>query len=171
MNLLIILSVFIGIGMAVPVFAHCPLCTAGAGLAALGAKWLGVGAAPIGVFVGAFGMALGYWASHWIKKNYFKGQGQAIVAGSFVGTVVPLVPLMQEYSSVYVPFLGEYGRTYLINHFLIGSLVGGIVIVISPIISKKISLLRNGSALPYQGLITTFLLLLASASIFELLLW
>lgn len=44
-------------------FAHCPLCTIGAGAAAVGAAWLGVSYMVIGVFLGAFGLAIGLWTA------------------------------------------------------------------------------------------------------------
>ena len=42
-------------------FAHCPLCTAGAGLAFLGAYWIGVNGLTIGMLMGALAFALGLW--------------------------------------------------------------------------------------------------------------
>ena len=153
-------------------YAHCPLCTIGAGAAALGASWLGVSAGPIGVFVGAFSIALGLWIARLIKKKYLPYQREAITLLSFFMTVLPLRTQLSEYSSFYLSFIGDYGtilnRTYLINWFLIGSVLGGIIIIIAPHVSRKIAKLRNNKLFPYQGVSITFLLLIIFAAIFQL---
>ena len=144
--------------------AHCPLCTAGAAVAAGGALWLGVKASVIGLFVGAFAVSLGWWIGKSIKKEYLPFQKQLLIALSFALTVVPLVPILQPVSAFYLDIAGEYGsllnRTYVINLFLVGSLIGAFIVCISPWISKKLTHLRNDKMLPFQGITLTFTLLL-----------
>lgn len=153
-------------------YAHCPLCTIGAGVAALGASWLGISSGPIGVFIGAFSIALGLWIAKLIKKKYLPYQREAITLISFLTTVLPLKTQLSEYSSFYLSIAGDYGtilnRTYLINWFLIGSVLGGLIILISPYVSRKVSKFRGGKLFPYQGVSITFLLLIIFATIFEL---
>ena len=166
---LILLLVF----WVIPVisFAHCPLCTAGAGVAALGASALGVGSAPIGVFVGAFGLAVGLWIGGMIKKEYLPYQKWLIGLTSFFLTVLPLSPLFPEGFPIDVAIVGEYGsllhRVYAPNAFLVGSIIGGILLISSPMISGIIRKLR-GKQIPYQGLLITFGLLLIAAVLLEL---
>jgi hypothetical protein len=159
---------------AKPALAHCPLCTAGAGLAAVAASWLGVSTAPIGVFIGAFAVALGLWISRIIKKDYIPKQMIVLVVFSFLTTVLPLIPLMPGYSSIYISIGGDYGsflnRTYLINLFLAGAILGGVLLFVAPMISKKITAWRNDRMFSYQGLIITFSLLAVMAAILEFLL-
>ncbi len=153
--------------------AHCPLCTAGAATAALLALGLGISPAPIAIFVGAFAIAAGLWAGRLLKKNYIPRQKEALAALSYVATIVPLMPIMSDYRSISVFLVGDYGsllnRTYLINLFIFGSIIGGVIVATAPRISKLVTKLRNNLTLPYQGIMITFLLLMISAVVIELL--
>lgn len=161
----------IGVGMAsflaliTPriVFAHCPLCTAGAGLVAIGAYWIGVNGATIGVMLGAFAVALGLWIGRLIKKKYIPHQDDAIGVFSWLTTLLPLKMLLSDYTSVYINWGGAYGtllnRTYPINLFLVGGVIGGALLYIAPPLSRTISA-RRGKTVPYQGIIITFILII-----------
>ncbi len=143
--------------------AHCPLCTVGAAAAAGGAAWLGVNNAVIGVFLGAFAVSMGWWVSKLIKKQYVPYQMALIILFSFATTIFPLLPLITGFYPLYISMMGDYGsllnRTYLVNLFLFGSIIGGIIVSVTPWLSKKISDSR-GKTLPYQGIILTFALLI-----------
>ncbi len=162
----------IGVFIAKPVLAHCPLCTIGAGAAAVGASWLGVGNGAIGVFIGAFAVALGLWVSNMLKKQYIPKQRMTLAVFSFITTILPLSPIMKDYSSIYISLRGEYGsllnRTYLVPLFLVGSILGGIILLLSPTISKKITKMNKDKTLPYQGLAITFILLFLSSVVIQL---
>jgi len=154
-------------------YAHCPLCTVGAAAAAGGAAWLGVSKIVIGVFIGAFAVSIGWWVSNIIKKQYIPFQKPLITSLSFVTTIFPLLGLdvMQSIYPVYVSLAGDYGsllnRTYILNLFLIGSILGGLMVSVTPWLSRKITIMRNGKMLPYQGILLTFLLLVISSAIIE----
>jgi hypothetical protein len=45
------------------VFGHCPLCTVGTGILAILAREMGVKTEVLGIFIGAFSVALGFWTS------------------------------------------------------------------------------------------------------------
>lgn len=162
-----ITSVLVGIAL-VPILlstavrAHCPLCTAGAGGIAGIASALGVGLAIVGVFIGAFAAATGFWTTKYVKKRYVPNQKYLVAAGIYLTIVVPILPMMTEYTPLFLSVAGEYGsplnRTYMLNEYLIGAILGGIVTSVTPRISGTVSELR-GSAVPFQGLATTFLLL------------
>lgn len=155
------------------VFAHCPLCTIGAGVAATGAAWFGISNIVIGIFIGAFAIALGLWISKLIKKKYVPYQKSLLTIFSFLLTVFPLLPMMKEYTSFSISILGDYGsllnRTYLINLFLIGSFIGAIIMLLSPIISKKFTKTRGNKKSSYQGIIITFILLIIVSIILQVL--
>lgn len=151
-------------------FAHCPLCTMGAATAAAGAAWLGVDKMVIGVFIGAFAVSIGAWIGNAAKKQYIPYQKAALIVLSFLLTVIPLLPVVSDdtpstYSSVFISWGGEYGtlfnRTYLINLFLVGSIAGGAIVSATPWLSRRITALRDGNTLPFQGVALTLLLLLA----------
>lgn len=153
------------------VLAHCPLCTAGAGAAAAAAAIVGVKYGAIGVFIGAFSIALGLWLTKRIKRRYFSYQEQIVAWAIYLSTVLPLWPLLKgDYTSIYIFLIGPYGgwlnRTYLIDLFWVGVAAGTIIVLVSPYLSGKITNAR-GRAMPYQGLIVTFGLLLAAGLILQ----
>jgi hypothetical protein len=154
------------------VLAHCPLCTIGAGAAAAGAAVLGVKSEVIGVLIGAFAVALGLFFASRVKKRFVPGQAWLIVAASFLLTVVPLVPLLEGVFPVTVYWFGELGTAfnsvYLINRFLFGSLLGGLLMAVSPLLSGGLTNLLGGRRFPYQGLAVTFAALALASMLLQL---
>lgn len=152
--------------LIVPIFlnkvvsAHCPLCTIGAGAAAGAAVWLGVSKIVVAMLIGAFAMSMGMWFSRIVKKRYIPLQKTLIITLVFLTTVFPLLPLFSTVGPLYISFIGTYGKTFAVNYSLIGSLLGGLIVFISPTLSKKITKLRKGNILPFQGIILTLLLLI-----------
>src|SRR3990167_8283639 len=144
------------LALAQSAYAHCPLCTVGAAAAAGGAAWLGVSKIVICIFIGAFAVSIGWWVSNLIKKQYVPFQKPLIILFSFATTVFPLLGLevMRSNYPALISFFGDYGsllnRTYILNLFLIGSILGGLIVSITPWLSRKITIMRNGKMLPYQ---------------------
>lgn len=151
--------------------AHCPLCTIGAATAAGGAAYLGVNNAIIGIFIGAFAVSMGFWISRLIKKQYIPFQSFLIILSSFLTTVIPLLPIVKSIYPVYISLAGSYGsllnRTYIINLFLLGSVLGALTVSITPWLSNKITNYRHGRILPYQGVLLTLILLLITSVVIE----
>ncbi|GMR17239.1 MAG: hypothetical protein BMS9Abin32_309 [Gammaproteobacteria bacterium] len=154
-----------GLLAAAPAGAHCPLCTAGAGVVALGAAQLGAGPMSIGVFLGAFAVALGMWVARLLQKQYLPGQKALLAIFSFATTIFPLQAVLADNSALYLPFWGEYGRTLVINLFVVGAIIGGVLMLLSPYLSRKLALARGGEMYPFQGMIITLVLLVAAAAI------
>ena len=163
---------FVSLFLIPRAFAHCPLCTAGAAIAAGGAMWLGVNATVIGLFVGAFAVSLGWWISRIIKKQYVPYQKWIIIIISFVTTVLPLLPIMTPLYPLYISIAGDYGsllnRTYAVNLFLAGSVVGAGIVSLTPWLSAKLTKIRKGKQLPFQGIALTFVLLIIIGIIIQL---
>lgn len=168
---LIILSLF-SLFLIKEVHAHCPLCTIGAAAAAGGAVYLGVNNLVIGLFIGAFAVSMGWWFSNLIKKKFIPFQRTAIILLSFITTILPMLPLMEGIKPLYINIVGDYGsllnRTYIFNLFLVGSILGGIIVTLTPWLSSKLTSLRNGKMLPYQGTVLTLALLLMLGTIIQL---
>lgn len=152
--------------------AHCPLCTIGAAAAAGGAMWLGVDKIVIGLFIGAFAVSIGFVISKLIKKQYVPFQKSILILLSFVTTILPLLPLLKSIYPVYISLIGDYGsllnRTYILNLFLIGSILGGLIVFITPWLSSKLTSIRLGRTMPYQGTTITLLLLLVIGAILQI---
>lgn len=154
------------------VSAHCPLCTAGAAVAAGGAVYLGVSKVVVSLFIGAFAMSMGMWFSKVIKKKYVPFQNFLLITAIFLATVLPIMPIMIHTVPYYLSLFGGYGtlfnKTYMINLSLYGSLFGGLIMFVSPSLNKKIKKIRDGKGIPFQGILITFLLLLISGGIIQL---
>jgi len=156
------------------VYAHCPLCTAGAALAAGGAAYFGVSTIIIGLFLGAFAVSMGFWVSRLIKKKYIPFQRTLIILTSFATTIFPLMKVIEGFHPFFISLIGSYGsllnRTYLVNDILIGSLLGSIIVIAAPFLSSTLTRFRNNKILPFQGVIITLSLLAVSSLIVELIL-
>jgi hypothetical protein len=153
-------------------FAHCPLCTAGAGIGAIIAKELGMKVSAIGVFIGAFAVALGWWLANILRKKInFKFLTAISIIISYLTIVLPLKLYFYEIGSFYLNLFGNYGtlfnRTYTYDRFLLTSILGGLIIIVSPLLSQQIIKWRQGKIFPYQGLVITFLLLVFLALFFQ----
>ncbi|HCR41935.1 TPA: hypothetical protein DIV45_01025 [Patescibacteria group bacterium] len=153
--------------------AHCPLCTVGAGVLAIGAGAIGVQYGVIGVFIGAFSIAISLWINNLLKRQYIKYQAILIASSSFILTIFPLQRILADYTSIYVDYSGSYGsllnRTYLVDKFIIGAIVGAIVLAVAPNISKYITAIYGGKKILRQNLITTIGLLIIFGIIFQFL--
>ena len=153
-------------------YAHCPLCTIGAAAAAGTASYFGLNKAIIGIFIGAFAVSIGWYASKLIKRRVIPLQKALLISLSFFATIIPLIPLIESNYPFPVFLFGGYGslfnRTYLLNLFLLGSIIGGFIVLITPWLSEKITKLRYGKFVPFQGILLTFALLIISSITIEL---
>jgi len=165
------LSLFSLIFLSKTISAHCPLCTIGAGAAAAGAIWLGVSTIIVALFLGAFAMSMGMWFSRLLskKRKYIPFQNIIVIVGVFLLTLLPILPLVKAIGPLYIPFIGAYGKTYAFNYSIFSGIFGGLVVLASPSISKKITKLRRGKMLPFQGIIITIGLLIIFGVILQLL--
>lgn len=154
------------------VFAHCPLCVGGAGAAAALASVLGVTYGAIGVFIGGFAVALSLFIARRLPQKF---KYQNIVVGwlIYLTTIIPMYPFLKgDYTSWFVSSSGAYGsllnRTYLIDLFIVGSVIGSLIVLYSMKLSAKITSKRGGKQIKFQGMIITFSLLLISAVVIQL---
>lgn len=161
----ILIFAVLSISLIPPVHAHCPICTAAVGAAAISAKYYGMDVSIIGLLIGAFGISTGLWIGLKIKK-YFRFQFPIIILASFLLTVIPLLVISNE--AVYFPLLlfGESGsilnRVYWINKLLFGSVIGGLVTSFAYLIHVYIKK-QNGKVLfPFQGVAITLAFLALS---------
>ena len=144
-------------------FGHCPLCTVGAGAAGGFAVWLGVSQGVVGIFIGAFGFAIGLV----MAKKFKKIPAHLLGLLAFVLTVLPVAALFRDVHGLFLPFLGEYGEVITINQFLLGSVIGALILIFSPLISNKIKKIR-GKTFQFQTMIITFGLLVLTSIIVEI---
>ncbi len=158
----------IPIFLASSVMAHCPLCTIGAGAAAAGAVWLGVSKVVVALFIGAFSMSMGMWFSRLVNKKYIPYQKSVIIIVVFLATLLPLLPIFKAIGPLYLSFMGEYGTTYAVDYSLGASLLGALIVFISPTLSRKITKARNGKIIPFQGTLLTLIMLIIIGGLIQL---
>ena len=170
MNKKTLIPILVALLSSEVVRAHCPLCTIGAAAAAGGAAILGVNNVAIGLFVGAFSVSIGWWIANLIKKQYVRYQNYAIVGFSFVTTVLPMMSFLSDIHPLYISWLGSYGTTFVVDLFMITSVIGGTVVSLTPWLSKTITTWRKGKKIPYQGILLTLSLLVAIATVLQIIL-
>ncbi len=143
-------------------YAHCPLCTAGAGILAVVAAYLGVPGIIIASLIGGFALALGLWVKRIIKKKYFPFQDVVVTWLIYLSTVLPLWPILKDYKALYIPSLGidKYAETIPVDLFLVGVIVGALALSIAPYISKQLTKLAKQQIIPFQGIVITLALLI-----------
>ncbi len=80
------------------------------------------------------------------------------------------MPLAKGFYPLQITLFGDYGslfnRMYLVNLFLFGSILGGLIVCITPWLSNKVTI-KRGKTFPFQGVILTFLILLIFGGLFE----
>ena len=154
--------------------AHCPLCVAGAGALAVLATSLGVSSVVVGILIGAFALALGLWLAPLVKKQYIPYQKQVLTLLIAVTTIIPVMPFIKDYGPLYISLGGKYGtpwhNTYTIDLFLFGSIVGALLMLVAPSVSKLITKVRKHQ-MPYQGITITLLLLVIASGIAQIIRW
>lgn len=146
------------------VSAHCPLCTGGAGAAAVAAAYFGVKYGALGVLLGGFTTALALWLAHKPNRQYIQKQSTILFWAIYLSTVIPFYYMFRgDYTSYYLSWGGDYGswtnRTYLFDLFVIGTIAGSLIVFLSPRVSAWISRKRGGKQIRFQGLLITFALL------------
>ena len=154
--------------------AHCPLCVAGAGALAVLAASLGVSSVVVGILIGAFALALGLWLAPLVKKQYIPYQKQILTLLIAVTTIIPVMPFIKDYGPLYISLGGKYGtpwhNTYTIDLFLFGSVVGALLMLMAPSVSKLVTKVRKHQ-MPYQGVAITLLLLVIASGIAQIIQW
>ncbi len=152
-------------------YAHCPLCTAAVGVAAVSAKYYGVNDSIIGLFSGAFAISVGLWIGlKIIKKTYIRFQLPIIIILSYALTILPVIYSLAN-TSVYVPVLwfgsagSLFNKVYFVDKMLLGSIIGSIVTLIGYWLHIGIKRVRGSVLFPFQGIAITVGLLLTTALI------
>ena len=151
------------------VHAHCPLCSAAIGGAAVAASYYGIDPSIIGLFVGGFALSTGYWVANWVKKQYIPHQKKLIILSSLALTIIPVVPIVPD--AFYLPLrLGEFIRVLWLNKILVGSILGIIISAVTFAASNKIKHIRGKSLFPYQGVILPLLMLVLTGALLYIIL-
>jgi len=166
------LALFLSLSLPVKALAHCPLCVGGAGAAAALASFLGVKYGAIGVLLGGFAVALSLFIANRLPEK-FKFQNVIVAWVVYLTTIIPMYPFLKgDYTSWFISASGEYGSwlnmTYLIDLFIVGAIIGSLIVVYSMKLSGFLTRKRDGKQIKFQGLLITFALLFISALLLQL---
>lgn len=154
-------TIIFGIFNAMPVHAHCPLCTAAVGVGLVTTRLYGFDDAIVGVWIGAFIISTAVWANNALKKRFIP----------FQAPILSIAAIILTTGSFYAAGLmnGTYAKTFGVDRLLLGILIGSILTYAMPIVSKKIKAINKNKALfPFQTivLIVTVLILASLGMIF-----
>ncbi|MBI4144384.1 hypothetical protein HY486_04000 [Candidatus Woesearchaeota archaeon] len=153
------------------VSAHCPLCTAAAGAAVLGAKYYGADMSVIGIFLGAFAISIGLWINR-KAKQYIPFQKTIVLLASFLLTVIPIVYAIPS-DHIYAPILwlgsagGILNKVYWVNKLLFGSIIGTFLTLGAWWIHLKIKETHGRVFFPFQGIVITLAILFLCGAILQ----
>ena len=151
------------------VHAHCPLCSAAIGGAAVAASYYGIDPSVIGLFVGGFALSTGVWVANWIKKQYIPHQKKLIVLSSLALTIIPVVPIVPD--AFYAPIrMFDFVKVLWLNKILVGSVLGVLISGATFAIGNKIKQIRGKSLFPYQGVILPLLMLVLTGALLYIIL-
>lgn len=141
------------------VFAHCPLCTAGAGAGLFLSRWLGIDDSITGVWMAAFLAASSLWAANSLKKKYIPGQNTLIYLAVFVSTI---------WSFYTFKLVSEHAGLIMgVPKLIFGMVSGGIVFYVVDILNLALKKTRGKSLFPYQSIVFSLgSMLLLSVSLF-----
>ncbi|OJI07613.1 hypothetical protein BK004_00810 [bacterium CG10_46_32] len=159
----------LGVGAPSAASAHCPLCTAGAVALGIGAYKLGFSTLSVGIALGAFAAALGFWFARIVRKRYIPYQYGIIALVVYAATVLPAVPFLPGAYGLYLPWFSQYGTTIVIPRSLVGALIGGAIMLIVPYASNAISRIRGKARIPFQGIMVSIISILLAIGIIEIL--
>ena len=153
------------------VSAHCPLCTAAAGVGVEITRIYGIDDSIVGLFLGALIVSTSLWFNKWLKKKInIPLQGFLVVFASFLLTIAPLylAGVIKNFEAVKaVPSLSMLGlNVFGIDRLLFGSIIVTLFVFASFSLSDHIKRKKDKVLFPYQGISFMILTLLILSNIF-----
>lgn len=117
--------------------------------------------------MGGFAVALSLLIANRLPEK-FKFQNVLVAWAIYLTTLIPLYPFLKgDFTAWAASIAGDYGsmlnRTYLIDLFIVGSIIGSLIVLYSMKLSSYITQQRDGKMIKFQGLIITFVLLMVGA--------
>lgn len=142
----------------VPVYAHCPLCTAAVATGVITTRYYGVNDSIVGIWIGAFIISTALWFNRILKKKYVPLQPFLLSILALVLTVVPLY---------FARIITNSSKILGIDRLLFGILIGSFISYVGVFVSKGIKNKRKKVLFPFQ----TIVIILVSLIITSLILW
>jgi len=145
-TIITILISLLGITLALPAKAICPVCTVAVGFGVGFSRWLGIDDSISGLWIGALTVSMIMWTNNWLdKKNYwkFKSRNFLMTVAYYLLIVVPLF------------FTGIMGhplnKIWGIDKLLLGIIFGSIAFFVANFWYEFLKKKNNNHAyFPYQ---------------------
>ena len=131
--------------LAKPVYAHCPLCVAGAGVGLSFSRILGIDDSITGVWMAAFLGAMSLWFTNSLKKKYVPYQEFIIYIVVFATTIISFYRfgLINEHNGL----IGNLPK------LTFGMLTGGILFYLVDKGNALIKKVKGKVLFPYQPIV------------------
>ncbi len=135
----------IGLVLARPAYAHCPLCVVGAGAGLSLSRVLGIDDSITGVWMAAFLGATSFWLNNSIKKTYIPLQKPVIYILIFATTILSFYRfgLINEHN----------GLIFNLPKLTFGMLTGGVLLYLVDIVNAVIKKRKGKVLFPYQSIV------------------
>lgn len=148
-----------------PVFAHCPLCVAGAAAGITLTRWVGVDDSITGVWIGALLGATSFWLLRAL------GQRNKIFFNRFISALVYIFIFVTTIWSFYTfNLVGKMDDIYGFDKLTFGMILGALVFYLVDNLSVYIKRKNGKSLFPYQSMVFSLgSMFLASVGLYILL--
>lgn len=148
MKLKLFLLSLLGILIAKPALAFCPVCTIAVGAGVGLSRWLGVDDTVAGLWVGGLTVSLIGWTINWLDKKKIKFYGRKIsIFVLYYGLIV--VPLY------YTDIIGHPLNTFWgMDKLLLGVIFGSVFFFIGKLVYNKVKQNNGGHAhFPFENIV------------------
>jgi hypothetical protein len=130
------------------VFAHCPLCVAGAAAGITLTRWVGVDDSITGIWIGAFLGATAFWLLRSL------GQRNKIFFNRFVGAVVYILIFVTTLWSFYkFQLIIRMDKLFGFDKLTFGMVLGSVVFYFVDIVNDFLKKKNGKSLFPYQSMV------------------
>jgi hypothetical protein len=151
----LVLAFMLRLKFAPLVFAHCPLCVAGAGFGITLSRLLGVDDVITGVWMGAFLGSVAFWTQSLL------GRKRRVFFNPFWRLIIYVLVFLSTVWSFYkFNLVIKHDGIFGYDKLTFGIVVGGIVFYLVDLFSDFLIKIRGRSLFPYQrlvfGLVSTF---------------
>lgn len=140
------------------VSAHCPLCTAAAGVAVAAARYYGVNDLIVGTFIGGFIISTAFWFNRVLRK---KNKGKDFIPLQLA--IMILLSFVTTFISFYTGGIVSLSKLFGVDRIFLGMLLGSVISLFAYGFNGFIRRTHGDkNYIPFQVIIITFSFLLLS---------
>ncbi|MDZ4209757.1 MAG: hypothetical protein U1C56_01100, partial [Candidatus Curtissbacteria bacterium] len=130
------------------IYAHCPLCVAGAGVGLSLSRWIGLDDSITGLWMAAFLGAMAFWSYLALVKKLNKGPMVWLKPTLYLAIFASTLWSFYKFNLVI-----RMEKMYGLDKLTFGIVAGGIAFYLVDIINDLIIKIRGKSLFPYQRIV------------------